>query len=68
MQWRSAEQFEVSPLTSGLTPWGHTKKNEHKQPACLTLEPKWPRREEEGEGDEEVKEVRENDHFMHAWR
>ena len=26
MQWRTAEQFEVSPLTSGLTPWGHNKK------------------------------------------
>ena len=31
------KQFEVSPLISGLTPWGHNKKKEQMQTRCLTL-------------------------------
>ena len=32
-----AEQFGVSPLMSGLTPWGHNKKKEQMQTRFLTL-------------------------------
>ena len=38
VQWRSAEHFEVSRLTSGLTPWGHARKKEQIQTRLLDPE------------------------------
>ena len=35
MAYCRTEQFEVSPLISGLTPWGHNKKKEQMQTRCL---------------------------------
>ena len=36
MAFCRTEQFEVSPLISGLTPWGHNKKKEQMQTRCLS--------------------------------